>query len=42
MLDTNQLAKDVGSILVGDETVKLKIINEVGGIQEALKNQPND
>ena len=35
MLDTNQLAKDVGSILVGDETVKLKIINEVGGIQEA-------
>jgi len=37
MLDTNQLAKDVGSILVGDETVKLKIINEVGGIQEALK-----
>lgn len=36
MLDTNQLAKDVGSILVGDETVKLKIINEVGGIKEAL------
>lgn len=36
MLDTNQLAKDVGSILVGDETVKLKIIKEVGGIKEAL------
>lgn len=36
MLDTNQLAKDVGSILVGDETVKLKIIDEVGGIKEAL------
>ncbi|TAH66938.1 MAG: peptidase S14 [Anaerolineaceae bacterium] len=36
MLATNQLAKDVGSILVGDETVKLKIINEVGGIKEAL------
>lgn len=36
MLDTNQLAKDVGSILVGDETVKKGIINEVGGIKEAL------
>jgi ATP-dependent protease ClpP protease subunit len=36
MLDTNQLAKDVGSILVGDETVELNIINEVGGIREAL------
>jgi ATP-dependent protease ClpP protease subunit len=36
MLDTNQLAKDVGSILVGEETVKLKIIKEVGGIKEAL------
>ncbi len=36
MLATNQLAKDVGSILVGDETVNLKIIREVGGIKEAL------
>lgn len=36
MLDTNKLAKDVGSILVGEETVKLNIINEVGGIKEAL------
>ncbi len=36
MLDTNQLAKDVGSILVGEETVKKGIINEVGGIREAL------
>lgn len=36
MLATNQLAKDVGSILVGAETVKLKIIKEVGGIKEAL------
>ncbi|NLY47633.1 MAG: hypothetical protein GX059_01225 [Clostridiales bacterium] len=36
MLDTNQLAKDVGSILVGEETVKHGIINEVGGIKEAL------
>lgn len=36
MLDTSQLAKDVGSILVGEETVKKGIINEVGGIKEAL------
>jgi ATP-dependent protease ClpP protease subunit len=36
MLDTNQLAKDVGSILVGEETVKKGIISEVGGIKEAL------
>lgn len=36
MLDTKQLAKDVGSILVGDETVKKGIINDVGGIKEAL------
>lgn len=36
MLDTNQLAKDVGSILVGEETVKRGIIKEVGGIKEAL------
>jgi ATP-dependent protease ClpP protease subunit len=36
MLDTHQLAKDVGSILVGEETVKKGIINEVGGIKEAL------
>lgn len=36
MLDTKQLAKDVGSILVGEETVKKGIIDEVGGIKEAL------
>lgn len=36
MLDTEQLAKDVGSILIGEETVKKGIINEVGGIKEAL------
>lgn len=36
MLDTKQLAKDVGSILVGGETVKLEIISQVGGIKEAL------
>ena len=37
MLDTSQLAKDVGSILVGEETVKKGIIREVGGIKEALR-----
>lgn len=36
MLDTKQLAKDVGSILVGSETVEKGIIDEVGGIKEAL------
>lgn len=36
MLDTHQLAKDVGSILVGEETVRKGIIDEVGGIKEAL------
>lgn len=36
MLDTNQLAKDVGSILVGEETVTKGIIKEVGGIKHAL------
>lgn len=41
MLDTKQLAKDVGSILVGEETVKLEIINQVGGIKEALAKLNN-
>lgn len=36
MLNTGQLAKDVGSILVGKEAVDKGIINEVGGIREAL------
>ena len=36
MLNTNQLAKDVGSILVGQETVEKGLIDEVGGIKEAL------
>ncbi len=36
MHNTSQLAKDVGSILVGIETVENGIIDEVGGIKEAL------
>jgi len=36
MLDTNKLAKDVGTILVGKETVENGIIDFMGGIKEAL------
>lgn len=36
MLDTKQLVKDVGSILVGKEAVKKGIIDEVGGMHQAL------
>lgn len=41
MLNTNQLAKDVGSILVGQETVEKGLIDEVGGIKEALNRLYN-
>ncbi len=37
MLATNQLAKDGGSILVGEETVKKGVIDAVGGIKEAFE-----
>lgn len=37
MLDTGQLAKDVGTIVVGEEAVKEGIINELGGIDKAIK-----
>ncbi len=36
MLDTSQLVKDVGTMLEGQEAVKEGLIDEVGGIQEAL------
>lgn len=36
MLDTSQLTKDIGSILVGKEAVDRGIIDAVGGIREAL------
>lgn len=36
MLDTSQLVKDVGTILDGPETVGEGLIDEVGGIKEAL------
>ena len=37
MLETGFLTKDVGSVLVGEEAVKEGIIDEVGGIREAMK-----
>ncbi len=37
MLYTGILTKDLGSILVGEEAVKEGIIDEVGGIKEALE-----
>lgn len=36
MLDSNELVKDVGSLLVGADTVREGIIDEVGGIKEAI------
>ena len=37
MLNTTQLVKDVGTILVGKEAVEQGIIDEIGGIDKALK-----
>ncbi|MDO5539890.1 MAG: ATP-dependent Clp protease proteolytic subunit [Eubacteriales bacterium] len=37
MLDTGMLTKDLGTILVGKQAVEEGIINQVGGISEALK-----
>jgi len=37
MLDTSKLAKDVGTILDGSEAVGAGIIDEVGGIKQALE-----
>lgn len=36
MLNTGMLTKDLGTILVGSQTVKEGLIDEVGGIKEAL------
>ncbi|MDE6186303.1 MAG: ATP-dependent Clp protease proteolytic subunit [Lachnospiraceae bacterium] len=36
MMETGVLTKDVGTILVGEEAVSEGIINETGGIQEAM------
>jgi len=37
MFNTNELAKDVGSVLVGKEAVEKGLIDEVGGIHEAFQ-----
>nr|WP_295280276.1 ATP-dependent Clp protease proteolytic subunit [uncultured Blautia sp.] len=37
MLDTTQLVKDVGTMLEGTEAVKEGLIDEVGGMKEALE-----
>lgn len=37
MLDTGMLTKDLGTILVGSQAVKEGIINQVGGISDAMK-----
>lgn len=37
MMETGVLTKDVGTILVGEEAVKNGIIDEVGGIKEAIE-----
>ena len=37
MLNTGMLTKDLGTILVGKQTVTEGIINEVGGIDEAIQ-----
>ncbi|MBQ2695697.1 MAG: ATP-dependent Clp protease proteolytic subunit [Clostridia bacterium] len=37
MMKTGEIANDVGCILLGDEAVSLGLIDEVGGIREALE-----
>ncbi|MCI8814860.1 MAG: Clp protease [Lachnospiraceae bacterium] len=37
MLDTSQLVKDVGTMLEGEEAVREGLIDEVGGISQALE-----
>lgn len=37
MMETGMLTRDVGTILVGEETVREGIINEIGGISHAFK-----
>ncbi|MGO1527159.1 MAG: ClpP family protease [Senegalia sp. (in: firmicutes)] len=37
MYDTDEIANDVGTILVGEEAVNCGLINEVGGLNSAIK-----
>lgn len=41
MLDTGKLAKDVGSILVGEEAVAEQLIDEIGGLSKAMEKLYN-
>ena len=37
MLDTSQLVKDVGTMLEGEDAVREGLIDEVGGIRQAME-----
>jgi len=37
MLDTSTMVLDIGSILIGEDAVKEKLINETGGLYEAME-----
>ncbi len=37
MMETGMLPRDVGTVLVGDEAVRAGLLNEVGGIKEAIE-----
>jgi len=37
MHNTEMLTRDLGTVLIGEQTVKEGLIDEVGGIREALQ-----
>ncbi len=37
LLDTGNMAKDVGTLIIGEEAVKQGLIDEVGGLDRAIK-----
>ena len=37
MMNTTMMAKDLGTVIVGEEAVKEGLINEVGGISKAYE-----
>ena len=41
MMETGEMTKDLGTILIGKEAVKRGLIDEVGGIKEALSKLHN-
>ena len=36
MMETGELTKDLGTILIGEDAVREGLINQVGGIRDAL------